>query len=649
MKSRSMAGWLAAVLLACSWAVAAQAETYYVDAGEGADSADGRSAQSAWRTVAKVNATPLSSGDTVLFRRGRVWREGLVIRASGAPGAPVTYAAYGDGAPPELNGADPVSGWRLRSGDVYQADLPANVSQVFLDGTRLIRARWPNEGWAPISAEDTNGVSVHSESLTQPDGYWTGARAVIKTANFALEGHRVQEYAAGALLLERKVGRWIRKGYGFYLEGKLEELDAPGEWVCQDGRLYLHMAPGEHPAKHVIEGTRRHTGVAFATDNRHIIVRDLAIAHFNGAGVRGENVQDIRLESLDIKGSGGCGIAMQSEPRNSHGEWVIRDNRVREAMNDGIRIAGCNRGEISGNTITELASDPRAPGSSIAIIFKGDDVCVTSNTIDRVCGVGIFAHTGKNCTISHNTITRAMLQNHDGGGIYLGWTQENLCILHNTVSDIEGTVAGTPYKYPWSITGIYLDAGPCDTTVAGNLVSNCRGDGCFVHMHGHHNTIINNVFYGNGCGINLAEKRPDAIHDHIIRNNILYADKGRCTLRLKRHEESKAPMAVYDHNLHFCPATNAVIRYRAPGQAEQRLTVSEWQAVSGQAHGSLFADPRLADAPNGDFRLQPDSPCIDAGTDTGLKHDFLDYPIPSGAAPDIGAFEFSSALPANGR
>jgi hypothetical protein len=43
--------------------------------------------------------------------------------------------------------------------------------------------------------------------------------------------------------------------------------------------------------------------------------------------------------------------------------------------------------------------------------------------------------------------------------------------------------------------------------------------------------------------------------------------------------------------------------------------------------GSISADPRLTDAPAGNFTLQLTSPCIDAGVDLGQTADFAGQPI----------------------
>ncbi len=104
---RLLAALLTALLLAAQTASAA---VYYVDALEGDDRASGKSPQAAWKTIARVNATPLAPGDTVYLQRGRTWRETLLPRGSGRQDAPIVFSAYGDGARPRLLGSVDRSG-----------------------------------------------------------------------------------------------------------------------------------------------------------------------------------------------------------------------------------------------------------------------------------------------------------------------------------------------------------------------------------------------------------------------------------------------------------------------------------------------------------------------------------------------------------
>ena len=52
---------------------AAAAAIWYVS-NTGSDSSDGNSAETAWQTLDAVNMASLAPGDSVLFRRGDLWR-----------------------------------------------------------------------------------------------------------------------------------------------------------------------------------------------------------------------------------------------------------------------------------------------------------------------------------------------------------------------------------------------------------------------------------------------------------------------------------------------------------------------------------------------------------------------------------------------
>ena len=73
---------------------------YYV-AADGDDAADGLSPETAWKSLAQVNDAVLGFGDSVLFKRGDVFR-GHLEPQSGCPGHPIYYGAYGEGVKPIL-------------------------------------------------------------------------------------------------------------------------------------------------------------------------------------------------------------------------------------------------------------------------------------------------------------------------------------------------------------------------------------------------------------------------------------------------------------------------------------------------------------------------------------------------------------------
>ncbi|MFZ1426528.1 MAG: hypothetical protein WAS21_07145 [Geminicoccaceae bacterium] len=108
---------------------AGMASTYHVDQA-GKDSASGLSDATPWRTLARVNVTPLRAGDSVLLKRGGIWRESLAV-----PGHEITYGAYGTGADPVISGSNAVSGWTAQ-GSSWCSSLTNSPHDVWFGEVR---------------------------------------------------------------------------------------------------------------------------------------------------------------------------------------------------------------------------------------------------------------------------------------------------------------------------------------------------------------------------------------------------------------------------------------------------------------------------------------------------------------------------------
>ena len=134
--------------------LSASGTVYYADSRKGDDSLDGMSAATAWRSLEKVNAAPLKPGDSMLFRRGSLWR-GLLESKSGEPGRPVRYGAYGDGQKPLFLGSESrsaVGDWVDDGDGIWRTKdpIPQDVGIFICDHGR----RWGVKKW---SREELSG------------------------------------------------------------------------------------------------------------------------------------------------------------------------------------------------------------------------------------------------------------------------------------------------------------------------------------------------------------------------------------------------------------------------------------------------------------------------------------------------------------
>ncbi|GAB3415818.1 hypothetical protein [Niabella aquatica] len=94
---------MACMLVACSTHEAARYETmhtagvYYVDAESGNDAAAGTTAQTAWKSLSKLQTIQLVPGDTIKFKKGSSFTGPLFINQSGTEQQPIVLTAYGTG------------------------------------------------------------------------------------------------------------------------------------------------------------------------------------------------------------------------------------------------------------------------------------------------------------------------------------------------------------------------------------------------------------------------------------------------------------------------------------------------------------------------------------------------------------------------
>lgn len=143
-------------------AVGTRAATYYVDDVHGRDEADGTAPERAWATLDRVNRAELAPGDRVLFRRGGVWR-GQLRPHSGAPGAPIVYAAYGEGAKPRLLGSVSKADnedWEPVGPSLWRTTAPRYRDAAAVRMLDVRRMYVHAEGGAAVAADGSAGTAL---------------------------------------------------------------------------------------------------------------------------------------------------------------------------------------------------------------------------------------------------------------------------------------------------------------------------------------------------------------------------------------------------------------------------------------------------------------------------------------------------------
>ncbi len=117
---------------------------YYVSCS-GSDDNDGKTPETAIRTLEKLQTLDIYPGQVVLFERGGLWRGNLATKTC------VTYSAYGEGEKPKIYGcggtADGAEAWKKTEiPNVWELIRPIekDVGNIVFDGKYYSRKRFSN-------------------------------------------------------------------------------------------------------------------------------------------------------------------------------------------------------------------------------------------------------------------------------------------------------------------------------------------------------------------------------------------------------------------------------------------------------------------------------------------------------------------------
>lgn len=258
------------LLYACLFAFssAVHATTYYVR-NDGDDSADGRSHDTAWATIDKVNAHPFEPGDSVLFLEGDSWTgKVLEVDWSGTDSEHVVIGAYhvvdgqeqrgfetqrpvidgADKVPSQFGGLITVSGDRVRIENLDVAnsrgrgvefrgsDRPEivnlHVSGTFNSGIKTIES---SDGLIENNYVVSTGEGIHSGED------WGGAIAALDSPRTVIRRNKVS----------RVFGEGINVNHGS-ADCVIEENEV---YAARSAGIYVDSSPGVTVRRNIIAGT----------------------------------------------------------------------------------------------------------------------------------------------------------------------------------------------------------------------------------------------------------------------------------------------------------------------------------------------------------------------------------------------------------
>jgi hypothetical protein len=386
--------------------VAAAGLTYYVGAN-GNDNADGRSLQTAWKSIGRESQAMLRPGDQVLFRGGDSF-QGLIYVAPGAGGtsfAPITFSSYGTGRATisggtggaffaynaagisitNLNFVGSGAGTNLKDGVAFYNDLSGGVKLAYV---RVSNVDVSGFGKAGLSIGGWNGASgftdVQVTSTKTHDNRLHGLITYGPTFNPIVPAYANSNFYVGHVSAYGNLGDpalTTNSGNGIVL-GSL-----------QAGTLERSSAWGN--------GSRcsaRQCGAGIWTyDSTGITIQhnesfsNQSSSHIDGDGFDlDQNVSSSYLQYNYSHDNGGAGYLDYSGASNaSHAGNTIRYNISENdaRTNDGaLTIGGRVYGDaVYGNTVYITPSGGASP-AALKVVGSPSGVTVRNNILNATGG-----------------------------------------------------------------------------------------------------------------------------------------------------------------------------------------------------------------------------------------------------------------------
>jgi len=609
----------------------------------------------------------LQAGDTGVVHAG-TYRESVEFNKPGAAGAPIRLqAAVGEKA--VIDGTEPLKlQWEKYRGNIYKAATPARFRQLFFDGAMMFEARWPNMAsvedlwkesrWA-VAGRGSEYGKVVDPKLAAMGIDMTGATVVLNVYHqFYTWTRTVQAHKAGSnsFTYEKNL-----KGVGdkleakkknennetlnfsdnrYYLIGKLELLDAPGEWFLdtQSGTLYFYAPGGVNPTGHTLVVKQRDYGI-WARQQHHLQIDGLT---FFGCGIMLADCDDCRLENSSILYSSCTEQERLNIPKGGkkRGRMPGGSDAPSEADRATLDLESLHP-TITGNR-NVICNNLFAYGSQTGLYVDGADDVIENNIFHDFGWLSSLGHValcfskvmgkgggalGRNGLIRYNTL-------YNTGGPILHFQGQNIRVEYNDLhhgmraafggnKDVAmlytgGEVSGSRVARNW----VHDSAGGSTKNVWGNGIG-IRGDDNTIGL-----TMERNVVWNVGsCSImmkNVANPTPEQAN--AVINNTTF-DNSTMLLGKNKVDVILAVSAPNENQYSRLMNNAANMMHKAWGQkplAKNPLF----------SHNVVTAKLPLMDPKNFDFRPTAGSRLIDAGQIVpGHPGEFV------GKAPDIGAYE----------
>ncbi len=524
--------------------VEAVGTTYYIDAENGSDSNDGKSADNAWKSFANVDDLTLTAGDKVLLKAGCTWNgEKLLIEdAAGTENNPVILGKYGEGADPVING----------NGNPWNDSVTGTLAK---------------EDVAVVHVKNSEYITIQNLEVTN----WESDEADLMSDTVPENGYKQSKSMLTGILVENRDA------------GELKGV------VIQNN--YVHDVNG-YMSTNGSEGDKKGSGGIMA-----LVTGGTTESYYTDLKILGNKVEKVCHEAIYMESCWAARTLVGGASSQQAGtlKWVgwpdvyVANNYVNEVAGDGIVLINANGGVAEKNLITASASEDwnysRNPAHAAIWMWDCNNVTMQYNEA---------AHTEST---------------QDGMAFDCDYGNQNVMYQYNYSHDNKG-------GFWMACPGPYYTV---NAVVRYNVSVNDAGfNGGRIIRVGEYgsigNQVYNNTIYWNtGYEVSAVQQGSwvDGVNGTVaavtsgtdIYNNIFCGDSGTFIDNAGTTYSNNCVWgAAKDSYMKTVDDVNAII-------ADPQFTDTEDYTAG------TFADGVVTLGKVEGFKLNADSPCIDAGMD----------------------------------
>ncbi|MBN17830.1 MAG: hypothetical protein CMB37_06720, partial [Euryarchaeota archaeon] len=453
------------------------------------------------------------------------------------------------------------------SGTVHKINVGVDAWQLFVDREEMIPARWPNarfddgsvfnitHNWAQGTMDidkyrdennswvypyengeiiDAGPISGGHNGLNASGIDPIGSIAILNVGSFKSWSRTITDYNESTGMLHYEtVDGWRTKHHRYFLEGKLELLDAPGEWFFDRANSTIFFMPpdNQNPNEMSIRVKTQPYSIT-CSDSDGVSIEGF---EFFASTFRFDNCDNsvVKNATLIYPSTSKRSLGIAGEDPSER--WITRFDSTSDSRIENSAFLYTDGGAFElyggGNTVNNsyFYHIDWTSCDSVSLMttayFGGSDNVFSNNTIHNT-GASSVLNPGNSATVEYNDISNTGHLQTDGAVIQLMMGQQtDAMIAYNWIHD-------TP-KY-----GIRMD-GPMggtnegrNATVHHNVAWNIAGG---IMVKGDYHNISKNTVFGIEPGSNGNQKNNIVVISDGGNENTTF--EGNAADRISSHRQ----------------------------------------------------------------------------------------------------------------